>query len=261
MEDAVSVVLSEVTTEGRSSDKGKIGSALRADTGISALLKPGTYEAVMELTTPRAARLHRELRNLHTTGVQLDQAAARLVAEWGHRGERRYRDASQVSKPRRSWKPSWTWAGLNEGSRSPAPTAVSAPSSRWPKVPTRGPATCSGCRSHQRYTLATTTPKIVYRLDALVDRASEQGVLPHLLVIAALHHQDPKSSLLPGADVVFPDGQRAEVDVFGVHQARVLAGEVKTKAADSTPCLDAGLDLLVLDATQLRPGNHEATAT
>jgi hypothetical protein len=100
MEDAVSVVLSEVTTEGRSSDKGKIGSALRADTGVSALLKPGTYEAVMELTTSRAARLHRELRNLHTTGVQLDQAAAdRLVAEWGHRGERRYRDASQVSKP------------------------------------------------------------------------------------------------------------------------------------------------------------------
>jgi hypothetical protein len=34
------------------------------------------------------------------------------------------------------------------------------------------------------------------------------------------------------------------------------SGEVKTKAADSTPCLDAGLDLLVLDATQLRPGNH-----
>jgi hypothetical protein len=74
------------------------------------------------------------------------------------------------------------------------------------EVPTRGPAVCSGCESVQRYTLAHTAPRIAYRLDALVDRATDQGVLPHLLVMAALRAQDPDCSLLPGVDLTFANG-------------------------------------------------------
>lgn len=225
----------------------------------------------------------------------MDQALVdRLVAQWGHRGERRYRDASQVSKPsaaaletlvNRQWaERGFEIACTHCGISTFVPMA---------DVPTRGPAICGGCQSPQSYTLAKTTPKVVYRLDALVDRASDQGVLPHLLVIAALTAQDPDSSLLPGANVTFsdsPDEDGPEVDIFGVHQARVLAGEVKTKAVDFTPdqlardvdlskrlradahllaaidtvpadteaaarglrC-DAGLELLVLSQPQLRP--------
>jgi hypothetical protein len=96
--DVVDVVLSEVVNQHRLSDKGKIGTALQASKDIATLLQSGTYEAVVELTTPRAAQLSRQLRNLHADGVTINRAVAdQLVAEWGHRGERRYRDASQVS--------------------------------------------------------------------------------------------------------------------------------------------------------------------
>jgi hypothetical protein len=299
--DTVGVVLSEVVNQYRLSDKGKIGAALQASKDIAALLQPGTYEAVVELTTPRAERLRRELRNLHAQGVVVDQAVVdRLVAEWGHRGERRYRDASQVSKSSagvletlvdRQWaERGFEIACTNCGISTFVPMA---------DVPTRGPAICAGCQSPQRYTLAKATPKVVYRLDALVDRASDQGVLPHLLVVAALTAQASDSSLLPGVNLTFPhspDKDDPEVDIFGVHQARVLAGEVKTKAADFTPdqlardidlskrlradvhllaaidtvpakteaaarklCCDAGLELLVLSQPQLRPGNLSPT--
>lgn len=77
------------------SDRGKIAAAWQASKDIAALLQPGAYEAVVELTTPRAAQLSRQLRNLHAECVTINSAVAdRLVAEWGHHGERRYRDAS-----------------------------------------------------------------------------------------------------------------------------------------------------------------------
>jgi hypothetical protein len=300
--DTVGVVLSEVANQHRLSDKGKIGAALQASKNIAVLLQPGTYEAVVELTTPRAERLRRELHNLHAAGKGVDQAMVeRLITEWGHRGERRYRGASQVSKSsaaaletlvdqqwaERGFEIACTNCGIS--------TFVS-----MADVPTRGPAICGGCQSPQRYTLEKATPKVVYRLDALVDRASDQGVLPHLLVIAALTMQDSGSSLLPGVNLAFAaspgKGGDHEVDIFGVHQARILAGEVKTKASNFTPdqlardidlskrvradvhllaaidtvpteieaaarklCCNAGLELLVLNQTQLRPGNLSST--
>jgi hypothetical protein len=155
------------------------------------------------------------------------------------RGERHYRDASQVSNLSagaletlvdQQWaERGFEIACTNCGISTFVPMA---------DVPTRGAAICGGCQSPQRYTLKKATPKVVYRLDALVDLASDQGVLPHLLVIATLTVQDPDSSLLPGVNLPFPDSpgeDDPEVDIFGVHQARVLAGEVKTKAQHFTP--------------------------
>jgi hypothetical protein len=82
--DVVDVVLSEVVNQHRLSDKGKIGTALQASKDIATLLQSGTYEAVVELTTPRAAQLSRQLRNLHADGVTINRAVAdQLVAEWG----------------------------------------------------------------------------------------------------------------------------------------------------------------------------------
>jgi hypothetical protein len=214
----------------------------------------------------------------------------RLVAEWGHRGERRYRDASQVSRPSAAALEILVgeqWA--ERGFEIACTTCGVSTFVPMADVPTRGRAVCAGCQSSQKYTLVKGTPKIVYRLDALVDRASDQGVLPHLLVIAALTARDADCSLLPGVNLLFPDGANPEVDIFGVHQARVLAGEVKTTAADFTShqlardvdlshrlradvhllaaidtapaateamarelCLDRGLELLVLSQPQLR---------
>lgn len=295
MVDVVGVVLSEAVEQYELSDKGKIGTALQASRDIAVLLHDGAYEAVLELTTPRAEQLRRELRKLHTDGVTLDLPVVdQLVAEWGHRGERRYRSGRQFSKLGRVALETlvdqrWAERGF-EISCTDCGVSTFVPMT---DVPTRGPAVCSGCRSPQRYTAAeAAAPTTFYRLDGLIDRASDQGVLPHLLAIAALTAQDPDCSLLPGTDLIFPDGDDPEVDIFGVHQARVLAGEVKTKAAAFTAeqlardvklsrrlradvhllaaidtvsaeiettarelCRDAGLELLVLSQPQLRPNN------
>jgi hypothetical protein len=76
-------------------------------------------------------------------------------------------------------------------------------------------------------------PRLHYRLNALVDRASDQGVLPHLLAHGALNRWDPFTVLTMGTDVTVPSRARSvEIDLFGVHAGRLIMGEVKTKAED-----------------------------
>ncbi|MFE5240489.1 MULTISPECIES: hypothetical protein [unclassified Streptomyces] len=133
-----------------------------------------------------------------------------------------------------------------------------------------------------------------YRLDSFTDRASDNGLLPHLLVIAELCRRKPRSHFLPGTDVTFADGTQEEVDVFGVWDGRVLSGEVKTSASEFDAaqlqrdvalskrlgadvhllasvapvtgdtretarelCDAAGLELEVLDQADLRPAAHK----
>jgi len=136
---------------------------------------------------------------------------------------------------------------------------------------------------------------VQYRLDSFTDRASDNGLLPHLLVIAELCRRQPRSHFLPGTDVTFDDGRQEEVDIFGIWDGKVLSGEVKTSAsefdesqlrrdvalsqrlgadihllASVTPveqavresaralCEAAGLELLVLDHADLRPPADKA---
>ena len=54
------------------------------------------------------------------------------------------------------------------------------------------------------------------------------------MVVAALS-ATAKSSLLPGVDLHFPDGTDKEVDLFGIHDGKFVAGEVKSKEQDFTP--------------------------
>jgi hypothetical protein len=76
LEDAARTLLAEVTGERSPSDKGRLGMALQAKTDISALLEPGMYEAVAELTTPRSRQLERELRSLQRLALSGDSAEA-----------------------------------------------------------------------------------------------------------------------------------------------------------------------------------------
>jgi len=66
-------VLSEAVKQYKSSDKGKIGTALQASLTSRVLLKPALTRPVMELTTPRAAQLRRRTCTRATAGVVLNQ--------------------------------------------------------------------------------------------------------------------------------------------------------------------------------------------
>ena len=75
-----------------------------------------------------------------------------------------------------------------------------------------------------------------YRLNSHLDFLSDQGVLPHLLAIAALQRQGKKSHFVPGVDVWFSQdlSDKPEADIFGVRDGQVLCGEVKTSASEFT---------------------------
>jgi hypothetical protein len=93
-------------------------------------------------------------------------------------------------------------------------------------------ARCSGCESPGQYEYSTAGVTTYYRLNSLIDLASDQGVLPHLLAIAALRKQSSDTFIFPGVNVTFDDGAKKEVDLFGIHDGKVIAGEVKTSAAE-----------------------------
>lgn len=95
-------------------------------------------------------------------------------------------------------------------------------------------AVCPGCRSTQQYSVEHAGLKLAYRLNSLVDRASDNGVLGHVLVVGALLHSNPSSHVVAGVDVEFADGRKAELDLLGFHGKKVIAGEVKLAADQFT---------------------------
>jgi len=68
-----------------------------------------------------------------------------------------------------------------------------------------------------------------------VDRAADQGIIPHLFADAVLTAEDPQTFLLQGVDVTFEDGRTREVDLYGITAGKVVAGEAKTDTAEFTP--------------------------
>ena len=296
LEEAVQTLLGQATSKHQPSDKGRLGIGLQATADISVLLEPGMYEAAVELTTPRSKQLQRELRRLRVQGAA-DEDLAELAARWGGRAERRYRGAQNLDRVgearaltvlEKLCALGWTERGLEIhcgkcGVRSFVPLSDAS---------AKGQPRCRGCGALQWYTADSKSSalSINYRLDTYVDRASDQGVLPHLLVAAALARRHPRSWVLPGVELSFADGHMAETDIFGVYDSRVIAGEVKTSASEFSPeqmvrdielsirlradvhllaALDdiadetaatarelsgrAGLDLLVLGRGELRP--------
>ena len=99
-----------------------------------------------------------------------------------------------------------------------------------PLEQTRPDAACPACQAPQPYETDSTTgaPMIQYRLHGLIDRAADQGVLSHLLAIAALRNEHDHAFLIPGADIRLDDGTEREVDLFGIIDGTVVAGEAKT---------------------------------
>ncbi|WP_226487256.1 hypothetical protein [Streptomyces parvulus] len=286
-------VLDSVTACHRLSDKGRMGVALQEAADTSVLLDTGIFEALVDLMTPRSRTLTKELRNLAQQGI-IDENVADLAARWGSRTERRYLPAQQLDKVKRDDRAAvaeklcalgWAERGLK----------VTCPRCGMDNFITMSQveavASCPGCSAPAKFTTDRTALSIFYRLDTLVDRATDQGVFPHLMVIAAMMKAEPLSSFLPGADLYFPgEDKSVEVDVFGISGGKVMSGEVKTSSSEFTEeqmsrdvelssrlradvhilaavdkvsertreiaqglCDSAGLELRVLDMEQLRP--------
>lgn len=95
------------------------------------------------------------------------------------------------------------------------------------------PALCPGCGSSATYEIDPTgQPAIHYRLNALLDRASDQGVLGHVVVEAALRDRFGYDDLinLPGVNLVLADHSTREIDSLALIQKDLWIGEVKPRS-------------------------------
>jgi hypothetical protein len=232
LRDALEMVIGAQTIDHKLSDKGRLGMALMDK--APDLLRPGVYEAAISLTTPRSRQLIRDLKAFTERG-ELDDRVLELAESWGSRTQRRYSSVANLKNPagqlaadalEQLCSMGWAERGLelkcsNCGIASfvPLPDAEAA-------------AACPGCESHERYRGTSTGPVVHYRLNALVDRASDQGVLPHLLVAATLEQRDRRTLTLPGVDVHFGPNQTPELDLVGIHAGKLIVGEVKTNPSE-----------------------------
>jgi hypothetical protein len=161
-------------------------------------------------------------------------------ARWGGRGERTYdgvtgfiaRYGKAFAEPVGAFETLCELGWAERGTESSCPRCSLR--SFVPLSTLQGGARCPGCHAAASYTTDETGLAVRYRLNTLIDRASDQGVLPHLLVIAALTGQNQRTSLLGGTLTAFSDGWTPEVDILGIHDRQFVAGEVKSKARDFT---------------------------
>lgn len=95
--------------------------------------------------------------------------------------------------------------------------------------------TCPACGSNVGYaTNQNGELQVHYRLNALLDRASDQGVIPHLAVLDQLAPDPQRSHFLLGAHLSAGNRVLGEVDLLGFDAETLLCGEVKTSAGRLT---------------------------
>lgn len=237
--EVTAALLSRITTRHElSRNKGQAGMAWLEQTDISSLAQPGVFTAIRELTTPRSNHLTKELRRLAKDGV-ITTEVADIAARWGGRSERKCMSAGQLNyvpeEHRADALERLCAAGWAERGLRLACDACGLPSFvAFGQV--TGQASCPGCSSPARYETGAAL-EVHYRLNSHLDMLSDQGVLPHLLTITALRLNSERSHFLPGVDVWFSQdsNDKAEADIFGVRDGKILSGEVKTSASEFTP--------------------------
>lgn len=250
------------------SDKGRLGESIISAKNLEVLLRPGVYEAIRDLTTRRSIHLVREVEAREQTEEELDRA--QFVSEIGGRFERRSQSAIDLHKVSDASRPEALeqLVALNWAERGLRIVCARCDVTSFVELQAAdSSATCPGCGTYQTYVRSTQGITLYYRLNSLIDRASDQGVLPHLLAIAALRKRSKNTFIFPGINVQLASGKRGELDVFGVHLGKVIAGEVKTAAVEFSPdqidrdvaLTDAvGADIHVMAC--IEEPSHEATA-
>lgn len=192
-------LLDDAATEHQSSSAGRLGTALAERADSSALLDPGVYEAAIALTTPRSKELLKRLQELRADGDP-DADLAELAATWGGRSERRYLPADKLPNVRAEDRAAaleqlcalgWAERGLE----CICPSCTSR--SFVPLDQTSSSPQCPGCGAVSTYQSGGAPTAVHYRLDSFTDRAGDNGLLPHLLVIAELCRRKPRSHFSP----------------------------------------------------------------
>jgi hypothetical protein len=234
-EQACRAVLADRTRAYRIGQKASVGLALMTPDGLAALGEPHVYEAIGRLTTQRVID---ELRRDGEAHATLSTHQQELLAGLGGRLRRVFARADRMGFApdaalgalERLVAVGWAERGLATkcaacGLESFVPLDAAT---------AHDAARCPVCGTATDYIRGERGLAVHYRLDARVDHASTQGVIAHLLAIAALEREHGPAWLLPGVDLEFEDGTERESDLFGVCDKRLTCGEVKMSGAGFT---------------------------
>ena len=212
------------------SGKGRMARRLLELGGYEVLLDRNVRGAIDALKTRRSKELAALLERLSAED-RLDDIDG--LALRGETQQRRFRSVEQLrsaagaqgaESAERLCHQRWAERGLSIRCDSCSVRSFVALSETAPE------GACPACQAAQPYEVDSTSgaPQLQYRLHGLIDRAADQGVLPHLLAIAALRREHDHTFLIPGADVRLADDTLREVDLFGTYNGTVVAGEAKT---------------------------------
>jgi len=91
-------------------------------------------------------------------------------------------------------------------------------------------AVCPACGERAVFAGDSTGPQVHYRLNALLDRASNVGAIGHLYGAAAILRENRNALVIPGAEIVRHDGSTGEIDLVALAGDLILSGEVKRAA-------------------------------
>ena len=241
LSEAAWALLKNRTAQAALSTKGQLAHRLNELGAAEALLQDSVIQVIESLRTRRSQDLERALQRVLEHVSPTDELRTRLEAlasEWGQRSKRRFLPISEIkglgentgSAVERLCFRSWAERGLKIRCgqcriRSFVPLPETTPE---PQCPACG-------ATNTRFEPAGGGPEMHYRLNARVDRAADQGIIPHLFADAVLTAEDPQTFLLQGVDVTFEDGRKKEVDLYGITRGKVVAGEAKTSPAEFTP--------------------------
>ncbi len=230
LEDAARATLDAAVLDWSLSDKGQIAQRLRDKTSDRHLLEGESQRLLAKLTTPRSKGFTRELTRMRENGHP-DLDLAEIASEWGGRAERRHLSVAQlvgsansdtVRLLERLTSAGWIERGFQ------IRCELCGLKSFVPLAETAAQPACPACGAPEQYVTNGGGPEVRYRLNAIVDRASDQGVMSHLAADFVLQNSDRPGFLFLGVDVRLADGSRHEVDLFGVHGGLVVAGEAKS---------------------------------
>ncbi len=178
------------------SDKGQLASRLEALALSDVLLQDGVPDVVRDLTTPRSKTLLNQMERMRDEGHP-NTDLAELASAWGGRASRRYRSTAVLKGTSGRHAPTAAERLASEGWAERGFEIRCGQCTLRSFVPlneAQAQPECPACGAIQRYE-GSNGPALHYRLDSLVDRASDQGVVPHLLAVAVLRasaeHIDP----------------------------------------------------------------------
>lgn len=219
------------------SDKGKLAASLLQRHDIAVLNSVTSFAVIQALTTRRHKELVKEISRLEDL---LPQEVVDLIASLGGRVERSYRSAEKLHARGLAIREGLEvleklahsgW--VERGFRSSCPGC--GLSSFVPLAANAKPDLCPQCGTLSSLSLNSFGVDLHYRLDALADRCSDQGVLSHVAVGSVLLAKHPFAALHLGADIAWEGGEKSEVDILGFLGSDLVAGEVKTSSSEFTP--------------------------